>query len=81
MLHQGNPDPQAENDHMDFIVLETIIDPAAGLWSAAEIQQTLGGTINVVDSINRLHGLGLVHTLGEFVFPTRAAVHSHALPR
>jgi hypothetical protein len=75
------PDRRVEPDHMDFIVLETIIDARVGLWSAAEVQQTLGGTIDVEDAITRLHGLGLVHKLGEFIFPTRAAVHSHALPR
>jgi hypothetical protein len=73
------PDLGSEDDAMDMMVLETIIDPCAGLWSAAEVQQTLGSSIDVVDAIARLHGVGLVHKLGEFVFPTRAAVHAHAL--
>ena len=80
---QGKPIPdlKAEDDQMDMMVLDTIIDPCVGLWSAAEVQQTLGDSVDVVDAIARLHGLGLVHKLGEFVLPTRAAVRSYELPR
>jgi hypothetical protein len=83
MPEQRSPDFSAAHkaDHLDFIVLETIIDPCAGLWSAAEVQQALGGDIDVEDSITRLHGIGLIHKLGEFIFPTRAAARSHDLPR
>jgi hypothetical protein len=42
-------------------------------WSIDEIVRELQDRIGAHDSVSRLSEAGLVHRLGEFVFPTRAA--------
>jgi len=42
-------------------------------WSTHEIELEIGDPIEVEDALARLHGLGLVHRLGEFAWPTRTA--------
>ncbi|HTZ62763.1 MAG TPA: hypothetical protein VMB51_01520 [Solirubrobacteraceae bacterium] len=41
-------------------------------WSEQEIAGEVGE--NVTDSLNRLHGAGLVHRLDEFVWASRGSV-------
>lgn len=48
-------------------------------WSAHEIELEIGNRIEVENSLARLRGLGLVHRLGEFVWPTRTALATEAL--
>jgi hypothetical protein len=43
-------------------------------WSAGELVLELGDQIEVEDALARLHGAGLVHRCGEFVWATRAAL-------
>jgi hypothetical protein len=42
-------------------------------WSIEEIGRELGNQIEAVDAVARLTNTGLVHRLGNFVFPTRTA--------
>jgi len=42
-------------------------------WSVDEIVRELQDRIGAHDSVRRLSEAGLVHRLGEFVFPTRTA--------
>ena len=44
-------------------------------WSLAELTRELGATDedNAVDAVTALAGAGLIHRLGEFVFPSHAA--------
>jgi hypothetical protein len=48
-------------------------------WSMHEISLELGNEILAADAVAGLHAAGLVNRTGEFVFPTRAATHMHAL--
>lgn len=42
-------------------------------WSADEVRREYGDRLAATDSIRRLIDHGLVHRLGNFVFPTRTA--------
>jgi len=42
-------------------------------WSVEELEREIHNRGEAVDAVARLAGAGLVHRLGEFVFPTRAA--------
>jgi hypothetical protein len=48
-------------------------------WTVEEIGRELDSQKHAVDSVASLAGAGLVHRLGEFVFPTRAARRSDEL--
>jgi len=63
------------------IMTTLLVTDAPRLWSVEEIVREVGDEPAVTDSLNRLHGGGLIHRLGGFVFPTRAAVCSHQLAR
>jgi hypothetical protein len=42
-------------------------------WTVEEIGRELESPNDVIDGVGRLDRAGLVHRIGEFVFPTRAA--------
>lgn len=43
-------------------------------WAREEIAREISGSdLDAMDAVMRLEGAGLVHRLGEFVFPSRAA--------
>jgi hypothetical protein len=42
-------------------------------WSIDELVQMIGDRIDTIDAVCRLEAAGLMHRLGEFVFPTLAA--------
>jgi hypothetical protein len=48
-------------------------------WSISELALELGSPIDVEDALARLHGAGLVHRCGEFVWATRAALAAEAM--
>jgi hypothetical protein len=48
-------------------------------WSVRELALELDDELGVADAVVALHGAGLVHRIGGFVFPTRAAVQMYAL--
>jgi len=50
-----------------------------GPWAVEELQREFLAPIAVVDSINRLAGVGMVHRLDGFVFATRTAKQAAAL--
>jgi hypothetical protein len=68
----------AEQDELDDgMVLAVLLDSnQPGLWSADELIRALGNRVSAADSLMRLERDGLVHRLGQFVFPTRAAVRA-----
>jgi hypothetical protein len=47
-------------------------------WSVGELALEIG-KIDVEDALARLHGAGLVHRCGEFVWATRAALAADAI--
>jgi hypothetical protein len=48
-------------------------------WSVGEFVLELGSRIEVEDALTRLHGAGLAHRCGEFVWATRAALVADAI--
>jgi len=48
-------------------------------WSVGELVLELGSRLDVEDALARLHGAGLVHRCGEFVWATRAALAADAI--
>jgi predicted transcriptional regulator len=60
-------------------VLELMLDDCYP-WTVDEIVSEISGErIDAADALARLEGSGLVHRLGEFVFPTRAARRADAI--
>ena len=48
-------------------------------WSVRELVLEIGNQLDVEDAVARLHGAGLVHRCGEFVWATRAALAADAI--
>jgi predicted transcriptional regulator len=66
-------DPLQVERHTDVVVLGIMLHDESWPWSVDEIGRELQDHARAEDSIRRLAEHGLVHRLGEFVFPTRAA--------
>lgn len=61
-------------DERDRNVLNLMLfDPSDYPMSIEEIGRTLGGTTSASESVSRLADAGLVHRMGDFVWPTLAA--------
>lgn len=63
------------------IMAMLLADDGQRPWAVAEVVREYGEEIPVIDSLNRLHGGGLIHRLDGFVFATRAALRSDQLAR
>jgi len=73
-LRERSGRPRFSEEQQDSAVLDMLIyDSSCPLWSTEEIVRMLGDRVNAIDSVNRLAAAGLVHRIGEFVFPTLAA--------
>jgi hypothetical protein len=48
-------------------------------WSLGELAAEVDDALAVRDGVRQLQGLGLVHSCGEFVWPTRAALAADEL--
>jgi predicted transcriptional regulator len=73
--------PVAEQDHdNDQRVLGLLLEPDNQRpWSTDELLREVGDRIVMADSLARLYAAGLIHRLGEFVWPTRPALRAAAL--
>ena len=74
---QDDPSPDASDvlRVADSGVYGLLIQPTQQRpWSVGELVLELGSRLNVEDALARLHGAGLVHRCGEFVWATRAAL-------
>lgn len=81
MHDQGTSTAVYDDAVIDGEVMNMLLTLDPRPWSRDEIVREIGSEPAVTDSLNRLHGGGLIHRLDGFVFPTRAAVCSHQLAR
>jgi hypothetical protein len=73
MHDERTPTPDEEDRRADRAIVLFLLDPKIQRpWSRDEIEREMGE--NVTDSIRRLHGAGLVHLHGDFIWATRAAL-------
>lgn len=56
----------------DKCVLTILTDDGGWPWTVDEIGRELHSSLDAADAVARLVAAGLVHRLGEFVFPSRA---------
>ncbi|HEV3095079.1 MAG TPA: hypothetical protein VGY30_11265 [Solirubrobacteraceae bacterium] len=68
-------DDDVADEDRDGNVLALIID-SGWPWTVDEIACELRTLLGARDAVARLSGAGLVHRLGELVFPTRAALRA-----
>ncbi len=70
--------PGERLDRRERLVLQLLLhDPFP--WSVQELEHELGNEGHATDAIRSLAGSGLIHRLGDFVIPTRAARRSDDL--
>ncbi|HEY1688805.1 MAG TPA: hypothetical protein VGF95_08055 [Solirubrobacteraceae bacterium] len=67
------PDDHRSRGADDGIVLVTLVVDSPLPWSVDELIRQYRDRIGVEDALARLQDVGLVHRLGEFVWPTRTA--------
>jgi hypothetical protein len=61
----------------DSIILEWLTDgDAQRPWSVDEVIREYGDRSQTLDALSRLHGVGLIHRSGDFLWATRAAVRA-----
>jgi hypothetical protein len=60
-------------ENRDKTVLDFMLCDSPWPWSVDEIGSELGTQTGAEDAVARLAGAGLLHKIGPFVFPTRAA--------
>ena len=70
--------PAEQDDVADRSIMYVLLDDP-GPWAVEELQREFLAPIAVVDSLNRLAGVGMVHRLDGFVFATRTAKQAAAL--
>jgi hypothetical protein len=63
-----------EEERIDTAVLALLLDDHGRPWSDDEVAREVGDPMATTDSLARLHGAGLIHRLGGFVFATRTAL-------
>lgn len=67
-------DPREAERHTDSTVLSLMFDDACSWpWSVEEIGRELGNSNAARDAASRLVEHGLIHRIGDFIFPTRTA--------
>lgn len=64
--------PAEQEDQRDKLILHALCEELVP-WTVEEIGRELDSPNDVIDGVGRLARAGLVHRLGEFVFPTRPA--------
>lgn len=72
-IEDAAPEDLVSERDRDRNVLNLMFVDSSWPWSVEEIARELQSRLDAEDAVCRLAGAGLVHRLGEFVFPTRAA--------
>lgn len=65
-------EPDVSEEDRDKCVLMILTDDGGWPWTVEELARELGSISGAADAVARLNGAGLVHQLGDFVFPSRA---------
>jgi hypothetical protein len=71
-------EPGERMDNSQRTVLLMLFDDRVP-WTLDELGRELKSHLDAADAVSALAGAGLVHRLGDFVFPTRAARRSDEL--
>lgn len=71
----------SDRQHDASVLTMLIYDSSCALWSVEEVMRMHGNRTDAADSLNRLVAAGLLHRIGEFVFPTLAARRCEELER
>ncbi len=67
--------PAEREQGTDGVILQWLTDyDTQRPWSVDEIIREYGEPNQATDALSRLHGAGLIHRQGEFVWATRAAI-------
>lgn len=72
-IEDDAPEDLVSEQDRDLNVLNLLLVDSPWPWSVEEIARELQNRLDAEDAVCRLVGAGLVHRLGVFVFPTRAA--------
>jgi hypothetical protein len=60
-------------------VLELVIWAGEEWYTIEQLGRHVGDLIDALDAMRALSDAGLIHRQGDYVFPTRAAIHLHDL--
>jgi hypothetical protein len=60
-------------------ILMLVIWAGAEWYTIPQLASHVGDTIDALDALSALADAGLVHRQGNYVFPTRPAIHLHNL--
>jgi hypothetical protein len=75
-----SPDVLRESSVIESGIYDRLVTPNQQRpWAVRELVLEIGSRIDVEDALTRLHGAGLVHRCGEFVWATRAALAADAI--
>jgi hypothetical protein len=66
------PDRCTDEEQRDSVVISLMFHDDWP-WSVAEIGREIRNPSEAIDSVRRLTESGLLHRIGDFVFPTRTA--------
>lgn len=71
--------PTEEALRIQQAIVAMIVASDARPWSIAEVEREISEEASTGDALAQLYAAGLIHRCGEFVFATRAAIHSDRL--
>ncbi len=60
-------------------ILMLILWAGEDWYTITQLANHVGDTIDALDAMSALSDAGLIHRQGNYVFPTRAAIHLHNL--
>jgi hypothetical protein len=78
-MPDGDRGTGLSEDEIDNTVISFMLDGESWPWSLEEIARELGDGPDAEDAVARLAGTGLVHRLGDLVFPTRSLRRANEL--